>query len=78
MGIEEQPIHVRISNAKHELKYLANQICIKYDLPGAVFDLIIESILNDERAETITLISAQFENCLTVDNKKEDIDGNSK
>ena len=71
MKHKELPINMRISNAKSELRYVANQICIKYDLNGPVFDLIIESLLADERQEVINLMGAQIESMLIPENKEE-------
>lgn len=60
MKPSDMPLNVKIASAKSELRHLANTLCVKYELPGAVFDLILESLLADERGENLALTATQF------------------
>lgn len=66
----ETPYNIRILCAKNDLRRMMQTIGNKYDLPGAVLDLLLSEVLADERQAHLALIAEQFA-------KKGDEDGNT-
>lgn len=66
----ETPFNIRILCAKNDLRRMMQTIGNKYDLPGAVLDLLLSEVLADERQAHLALIAEQFA-------KKGDEDGNT-
>lgn len=40
----QMPINIKIEKAKNELRYGLNVVSAKYDLPGCIMDLVLDSI----------------------------------
>lgn len=66
----ETPFNIRVLCAKNDLRRMMQTIGNKYDLPGAVLDLLLSEVLADERQAHLALIAEQFA-------KKGDEDGNT-
>lgn len=60
MTEKDLPLILRAEKAKNELRYHVNQTSVKYDLPGFFIDLILESVLSEERAQRIALMTEQI------------------
>lgn len=56
----ETPFNIRILCAKNDLRRMMQTIGSKYDLPGAVLDLLLSEVLADERQAHLGLIAEQF------------------
>lgn len=69
------PLILRVEKTKNELRYNLNQTATKYDLPGFIIDLILESILSEERAQRIALMSEQITLTNTEPDGKEENHG---
>lgn len=54
------PFNIKVEKARNEMRYAVNSICTKYDLPGSVIDLVVESILAEENQQRISLICEQI------------------
>lgn len=70
----ETPYNIRILCAKNDLRRMMQTIGNKYDLPGAVLDLLLSEVLADERQAHLALIAEQFAQAVE---KKGDEDGNT-
>ena len=57
----ETPFNIKIEKAKNYLRYQINTAAAQYQLPGAVMDLIIESLLREEDNQRIALITEQYD-----------------
>lgn len=76
MTEKDLPLILRAEKAKNELRFCVNQTAGKYDLPGFFIDLILESVLSEERAQRIALMSEQITLTNTeTDTGKEDTHG---
>lgn len=64
------PLEMRIEQARSELVCGINNVCAKYNLPGSVLDLIIESVLAEEHRQRL----AQICNCINVSNEEKEND----
>lgn len=54
------PYNIRILCAKNDLRRMIQTIGNKYDLPGAVLDLLLSEVLADERQAHLGLIAEQY------------------
>ena len=66
--MNDTPLMIRFDKAKNELRFSVNSIATKYDLPGYLIDLVIESILAEERGQRLSLMSEQ----ITIEEDKEE------
>lgn len=57
---KDLPLILRIEKAKNEMRFCVNQTAGRYDLPGFFIDLILESLLAEERAQRIALMTEQI------------------
>ena len=57
----ETPYNIRIEKARNYLRYQINAATVKYNLPGAVMDLILESLLREEDNQRIALMTEQYD-----------------
>ena len=69
--MNDTPLMIRLDKAKNELRFSVNSIATKYDLPGYLIDLVIESILAEERSQRLSLMSEQ----ITIEEDKEEQNG---
>lgn len=74
MTDRDLPLILRAEKAKNELRYHVNQTAGKYDLPGFFIDLILESVLSEERAQRIALMTEQI-TLTQTETDKENSDG---
>lgn len=74
MTDKDLPLILRAEKAKNELRFCVNQTAGKYDLPGFFIDLILESVLSEERSQRIALMSEQI-TFNETDTKKEETNG---
>lgn len=72
MKENELPLILRLEKARNELRYALNQTAGKYDLPGFLIDLIVESVLAEEQSQRIALMTEQI---TVTSEKKEEEDG---
>lgn len=56
----QMPINIKIEKAKNELRYGLNVVSAKYDLPGCIMDLILDSIRVEECQQRISLTAEQI------------------
>lgn len=56
----QMPINIKIEKAKNELRYGLNVVSAKYDLPGCIMDLILDSIRAEECQQRISLTAEQI------------------
>ena len=56
----QMPINIKIEKAKNELRYGLNAIGKKYDLPGCIMDLVLDSIRAEECQQRISLTAEQI------------------
>ncbi len=66
--MQESPLMIRLDKAKNELRYSVNSIATKYDLPGYLIDLVMTSVLCEERGQRLSLMSEQ----ITIEEDKEE------
>ena len=71
---KDLPINIRVEKAKNELRFRVNQICDKYDLPGCIIDLIIDSIKSEENQQRIYQICEQV-NIIQEETRKQEESG---
>ena len=69
--MNDTPLMIRLDKAKNELRFSVNTIATKYDLPGYLIDLVIESVLAEERGQRLSLMSEQ----ITIEEDKEEQNG---
>ena len=74
MTDKDLPLILRAEKAKNELRYSVNQTAGKYDLRGFFIDLILESVLSEERAQRIALMTEQI-TLTQTETDKENSDG---
>lgn len=67
----ELPLLLRLEKARNELRFFLNKTCTTYDLPGYLIDLVLESLLGEERGQRISLMAEQ----ITLEAKEENEDG---
>lgn len=58
--MKKLPLNIRIQKAKNEMSYLVKSMCTRYDLPGSVIGLIVESTLSKELSEQMALVAEQI------------------
>lgn len=56
----QMPINIKIEKARNELRYGLNVVSAKYDLPGCIMDLILDSIRAEECQQRISLTAEQI------------------
>lgn len=56
----ETPLMLRIEKARNELRFAVNKVSAGYGLPGYLVDLVVESVLAEERQQRISLMSEQI------------------
>lgn len=54
------PPILKIEKAKNELRFLVNKLVTEYNLAGYELDLMLESLLSEERKQRLSLISEQI------------------
>ena len=54
------PINSKIDKARNELRYGLNVVSAKYDLPGCIMELILDSIRAEECQQRIPLTAEQI------------------
>ena len=69
------PFNIKVEKARNEMRYAVNSICAKYDLPGSVIDLIVESVLAEENQQRISLICEQI---TSIEEEQEDATAKQK
>ena len=69
--MNDTPLMIRLDKAKNELRFSVNTIATKYDLPGYLIDLVLESVLSEERGQRLSLMSEQ----ITIEEDKEEQNG---
>lgn len=57
---EQMPLNIKIEKARNELRYGLNVISAKYNLPGCIIDLILDSVRSEECQQRISLIVEQI------------------
>ena len=60
MEQKQIPLNIQITEAKNELKYRFQEICVKYQLPSPICDMILADILRDEQQAHISLLCEQY------------------
>lgn len=56
----EAPLVLRIEKARNELRFAVSRASADYGLPGYIVDLVLESVLAEERQQRISLMSEQI------------------
>lgn len=69
------PFNIKVEKARNEMRYAVNSICTKYDLPGSVIDLIVESVIAEENQQRISLICEQI---TSIEEEQENTDAEKK
>ena len=69
--MKQIPFNIRVEKAKNEMRYTTNMISAKYDIPGEVVALILESVLAEENQQRISLICEQITEAEAVEPEEE-------
>ena len=56
----QMPINIKVEKAKNEMRYGLNAVRKKYDLPGCIMDLVLDSIRAEECQQRISLTAEQI------------------
>lgn len=51
---------LRLEKARNELRFTVNKVSADHGLPGYLVDLVLESVLAEERQQRISLMSEQI------------------
>lgn len=69
------PINLAVIKAQQELQYALDQITVKYQLPGAIMGMILESVRAKELKEQLTLLAMQISTEAENEDKPENTEG---
>lgn len=59
MDNKKLPLILKLEKARNEFRFQVNSISCKYDMPGYLIDLVIESILAEEKQQRLSLMAEQ-------------------
>lgn len=76
-GYEQMPLNIKIEKARNELRYGLNVISAKYNLPGCIIDLILDSVRSEECQQRISLIVEQITGVDENNDTENETDNNS-
>lgn len=54
------PLNIKIEKSKNELRHFIKEQCIKYDFPGDIIGLVLESVLAEEKQQRLSYLVEQI------------------